>query len=327
MKENPTVQTSSEIDLLEVFNNIIKSIKQFFTRLIRTFIFLFVFAFKIKLTLALALGIGIGASFILYLKMPRIYTANFVIKSNGHSNPMLVDYINSLNQYSNKQNVSDNLQISDSIIITSVLAERFVDISDDNLGWIKDQYHSYNPLDTTLNIIDEQVIVSVSSTSNYLPSQVKEGLHAYILRHGLFTTLNEIRVKNLHALIMAINIEIQKLDSLQNVDYFRETIDGTMKGQNGQIVFYADKNKQLYHQDKLKLLNQKLEYEKELDLYENSILIYTDSKNTTHIKNPLKAYLIKITLSMLIIAYVVSFIYRFRVRIKEYIDKKVWIED
>jgi hypothetical protein len=86
-------------------------------------------------------------------------------------------------------------------------------------------------------------------------------------------------------------MEILKLDSLQNVDYFKTNSSFTSSNDN-RLMFISEKDKQMYYKDKIILIAQKQEYIKELELATTPLTIIKDFTPLAIEENPKGKYII-----------------------------------
>lgn len=278
MSEN---QQNREIDLIELFSKIGVGLKSLFLWFIKAILFILVFGVKKIhwLTIATVLGAAIG--YLFYSGTERFYSSSLIIQPNGINSTEMHDYISDLTRYASKRNIpalSFALDLPDSIAkkIKKIESYFYIDINKDNLGDYIDLNRSYNSKDTSQTIVNNRLFLAVEVYDNSAFNELKEGIFRYVDKNPYLIKLNEIRKAELVELIKNINSEIIKLDSLQNVDYFKSDIEKlNIKSDKGLLIL-SGKDKQMFYRDKINLIHQKQKFEKELELATASITVIKD---------------------------------------------------
>ena len=324
MSENKN--NGSEIDLLGLFSIFWGGIIKFFRSILDTFLFLFVFGIKHIHWLIGIVLIGALTGYLMYKTSNRVYSSELIAQPNGFSSIDMATYINDIHRMcenSNYTGIADAFDIpeEDAKQIKDIIAVHFIDINGDNIADHVDYKQKYDPSDTTTSIILNRILIQAKVLDSDKFSEIKEGLLKYIEKNPYLVTVNNLRRKELETLIAQTNAEIDKLDSLQNVEYYRNTEDEALS-REGQIIFMNERVTQLYYRDKVSLLNARLNHEKDLELATSPITIIKDFALLEVEDNPLSGYIIKFGFLFGVVGYIGLLFIKFRKRIVGYLSTK-----
>lgn len=314
-----------EIDLIELFSIIGKGIKRMIISLIKAFLFLIVFGVKRIHFLILFVIAGGVIGLIFFNSTQRFYSSDLIAQPNGISSVDMVDYINDLTalcKTGNKKGLARSLKLPDStaIKIKDIKAFHYIDINNDKVGDFIDFDKNFNAIDTTKKIVKDRIYLQVDVFDNNAFEEVRIGIFNYIANNPYLIKLNELRKKELKELISQTNIEINKLDSLQNVDYFNNKSSLSASNDN-RLMFLSEKDKQLYYRDKLNLIEKKQEYIKELELATAPITIIKDFTQLAVAENPKGEYIIKFGFWFGMIGYIILLVFKYRKNVLELIKE------
>lgn len=312
-----------EIDLLELFRLIGKGIKNFFLGILKALLFLFVFGIKRAHWVALFIVGGALTGWLYFSSTERYYSSELIAQPNGINAVEMVEYINDLNKHCTKGNTEAlalTLQQPDSIAkkIKNIEAFYYLDVNGDEQGDFADFKHTYNPADTSQRIDNKRILVQVQVYDNNIFDKVRKGIFNYIASNPYLTKLNEIRVQELQELIAYIESEVQKLDSLQNVDYFKTDSRYSTSNDN-RLMFLSEKDKQMYYKDKMSLISRKQSYSKELELATKPLTIIKDFTPLAIEENPKGKYIIMFGFWFGVGGYFLLFILKFKQKISEFL--------
>ncbi len=222
---------NDEIDLIEVFNNLLKSAYFFFNRWYKT------------LAVSIIAGIILGGG--IYLKDKRTYQ-NTMLGYSPVINPVLiVNIINSLD----KVNKDDKLSIQKILNLSPEEADRIIGFHADTVETLKNNI-------TTISVeLHYKDTLNISKFTNNLINYINN--NSYVADELL---LNKNR---LNALIQQTEKEIIKLDSLQKALLKNATEKPGIK--KGTFVISNDQIDNFYHNDILGLTAKKQKYISELE--------------------------------------------------------------
>jgi hypothetical protein len=315
-----TTNETNEIDLLELFRIIGNSIKSFLLSVFKGLIFLFFFGIKKVHWILLAVILGLVMGNIMFSISPRYYSSDLIAQPNGIPATDMVEYINELEKFASSGNpeaLAISLNISDSIAenIISIKAFHYLDVNKDDMPDLVDLENEYNPRDTTVRIFQNRFFVQVNVLDYKIFNHVKTGLNSYIETNDYLTRLNRIRKNELNELISFSENEINKLDSLQNVDYFEKDENFSSANEN-RLIFLSETDKKMYYLDKQRLVQQKQRFEKELEMSTEPITIIKDFTPLTVEENPRGGYLLKFGSLLGILGYLGLLVFYYRKNIQ-----------
>lgn len=312
---------AQEVDLLELFNSIGKGIKLSFLAIFKGCLFLVITGLRKSHYLIAFAILGVLTGFLIFSASKRYYSSYMIAQANGINSSDLVSYINDLHDYCQKNNhaaLSNDLQMHDTTAqkIKDIQAFYIIDANRDGIGDYVDFKNSFNPKDTTQERLNDRIHIAVEVLDNTVFEKVKNGLYRYIRVNPFLIQLNEIRKQELRELISQTEKEIQKLDSLQNTDYFKS--HQRFASKQSQMMFVAEKEPTMYYKDKMMLTRQKQLYQKELELARNEFTVIKDFTRLAAAENPRGRYLIRYGLIYTIIGYLLLLIYTYRKKISNY---------
>ncbi len=321
---NTQKQTTDEIDLLELFNRMGQSVKRGFTwflNLILNFLLLLVRKSLWILTFSI---IGLIIAYLLYQNTKRYYSSEMIAISNSTSNTILVSSVNLLNDIFIQKNYSiaaNYLDIDLSRVkdIKSINAFYAIDINRDGLPDYFDYKQKYNPKDTTIKRLDNYFVVRLEVYDENVFDQVRNGIKNYIYKNKFIIDNNNERIRQNKILIEKIEGEINRLDSLQKVEYFE--IPKMQKANASQMVVLNEKERKLYHDQKLSLERERLILERDLNINNEPITIVQDFTPLSKAENPYSKYAI-IGIYFALIGFITSLIWQYKKRLIDLIFKQ-----
>lgn len=267
---------NDEVDLLDLFNRIGRAMNLLFWALWKAILISLVFIVRRWIPLAISIAVGLAVSFYLSKTSPSLYTSDMVVRSNLNINDQMISYINRL-QTVDKKTLASVLGLSEltSRNIASIGAYWIIDRNHDKIPDNVDYSNSHDVYDTTDVRMLDRVDISVKIVTPQDLSAVREGILKYISENPEFMKMNELRLNHNEELLKRTVIDIQQLDSLQKVKYFRDARDKLGKV-GGQIVFIQEQPTQLYHDHIYSLYAQKAKLEDDLGLYTGIVTMITD---------------------------------------------------
>jgi hypothetical protein len=316
---------SKEIDLLELFSLIGKGIKNGFLSILKALLFLVVFGVKQIHWLAIFTVVGGAIGYFLFSSTQRYYSSDLIAQSNGITAIDMVQYINDLNGFTKKQNtpaLSNALNLSDSVSkkIKNIEAYYYIDVNKDKIGDYVDFDKTFDPKDTNLVIDEHRFFLKVEVFDNTIFASVKTGIYSYVAKNPYLMQLNDIRKKELQELVSTTEYEITKLDSLQNIDYFKNN-NQLRTSNDSRLMFLSEKDKQLYYKDKMKLILKKQEYLKELEMATDPITIIKDFTQLSREENPRSGYIIKFGFWFCFLGYIFLLLFRYSKKLFGWIEQ------
>ena len=242
MSENTTNNNvrNDEIDLLDLFNRMGRTIRKWLNALGRAILISIVFLVRRWLPLTLSIVASIVVAYIMKTTSPSIYTSDMVLRSNVIDNATMISYINRL-QSLDKESFSETLSIpkETSDNLAGIGAYWIIDLNKDRIPDNVDYKGSHDIYDTTNIRMQDRFDIQVRIKTPQDLDLVRDGLIKYINSDKLFQQRNNIRLAQNEELLERLKIDIENLDSLQKVKYFEETRKRTSQT-GGQIVFMQE---------------------------------------------------------------------------------------
>ena len=288
-----TEKRNDEIDLLELFRLIGRKTGQFFVWIVRAFLLIIAFFVRNALIIGLFIVIGGLIGFARYKTAKPYYKSEMIVRTNAITAGDFISYVNRIHSLFRDQNIPQLvtiLEIEDSTVrqIKDIQAYWIVDVNKDGTGDYTDYKNHFNLKDTSQIRLNNRVTVEVSVFNQDAFENLIAGLHNYMVSSSWVNEINANRIRQLKDLILQINHQIVKLDSLENFEYFQKDILPEVK--NGQIVFMNEQETKLFHNDIIRLYRQRQNYEKELAIYDDPITVIEDFTPLTRAANPFSKY-------------------------------------
>jgi len=283
---------NDEIDLLDLFKRMGRTLAKWANSLIRIILISVIFLIKRWLPLGLSIMVGIGISYFLKATSPSFYTSDIVFRNNlvilekktlkdeSGTTSELISKINKLHNFCSSNNTN---ALSEAI---SMKIEAVKNISDISAFWIIDQgrdgvpdlvdYKNNHSAYDTVNIrMQDRLDIRVKINSPQDLNLIRDGILKFIENDSLYQQRNRIRNKQNQDLLIRYNYDIIQLDSLQKVKYFEETRK-LNPASGGQIVFMQEQKTQLVYSDIYQLYTKKQLLETERDLYKGIVTVLSD---------------------------------------------------
>ena len=282
MPENTTDKNvkDDEIDLLDLFRRMGRTLNRWANTLGRAFLITVVFLLRKWLPLGLSIVLGVGASYFLKMTSDSFYTSDLVLRNNTVSNSDMISYLNRLHTFSKEKNIA---ALTDAISLTPHQINNILDIG---AYWIIDKgrdgipdlvdYKNKHDIYDTVNVrMQNRLDVRVRVKSPQELDSVRKGIIKFIESDSLFQQKNRLRVRQNLELLTRLDYDILQLDSLQKVKYFEETRNMQPKT-GGQMIFLQEQKTQLIYTDIYKLYSRKQLRESERDLYKGIVTVISE---------------------------------------------------
>lgn len=323
MSENATNKNASndEIDLLDLFRRMGRTVSEWLNALGRAFLISIVFLLKRWIPLGLSIALGVGASYLLKFNSDSSFSSDLVLRSNVVSNSDMISYINRLHTYCTDANT---LALSDAISLPSKQLNNIIDIS---AYWIIDKgrdgipdyvdYANKASVTDTVNIrMQDRLNIMVKIKSPQELGIVSASIEKYIEKDSLFQQRNRVRLRQNGEMLARLSYDIVQLDSLQKVKYFEET--RSMLPKNGQqMIFLQEQKTQLMYQDIQNLYIKKQALEADRDLYKKIVTVLSEFSIPSRRENGGSFYAKKIIPIFFIITLLILILLANRKRLEE----------
>jgi hypothetical protein len=281
-----------EIDLLDLFRRIGKTLNRWASALGKALLISIVFLLKRWIPLGISITAGIAISYILKITSPSFYTSDLVfrnnlilmdkktLRDNSGTTSEIISKINKLHTFCSENNLA---ALSQAI---AMKPESVKNISDISAFWIIDQsrdgipdyvdYKDNHSAYDTVNIrMQDRIDVRVKINSPQDLNMIRDGIIRFIEIDSLYQQRNRVRLRQNHDMLTRLDYDIIQLDSLQKVKYFEETRN-VKPNSGGQIVFMQEQKTQLVYGDIYLLYERKQKLESERDLYKGVVTVLSD---------------------------------------------------
>lgn len=296
MSENTSGRNTrdDEIDLLDLFRRMGRTIVKWFSTLGRAVLISLVFIIKNLFFLGLSLIAGIAVAYLFWKKADSYYTSDMVLQANVKPVDGIISHVNRLNNYLLAENtdlLAEDIGLSQGQAknILDIQAFWIIDVGNDGIPDYPDYSNKHNLLDTVNVRMDDRLNVRVRINVPQELSNVRNGIINYINSDPLIQKRNILRLKQNAELLARIDVDIHELDSLQKYKFFEESknfIPGS-----GQMVFLQEHRTQLLYQDIYNLYTKKQKLELEQSLFTETVTVLSDFSMPSEEDNSITYYL------------------------------------
>jgi hypothetical protein len=283
---------NDEIDLMDLFKRMGKTLHQWGIAIGRALMISIVFLIRRWLPLGMSILLGIGISYLVKMTTASYYTSdlmlrnnlalmdNLKMKDNSGTTTQLISKINKLHTFFSQRN---NIALSAALSLTP---ESIRNINDISAYWVIDQskdgipdyidYKNTHDVYDTNNIrMQDRLDIRVKIKSPQEVNSIQNSIIKYIENDSLFRQRNRVRLKQNQDLLTRLDYDILQLDSLQKVKYFEETRN-IRPDKGGQMIFLQEQKTQLVYSDIYTLYSRKQILESENDLYKGVVTVISE---------------------------------------------------
>jgi uncharacterized protein YneF (UPF0154 family) len=324
MSEQPSKETKvEEIDLLELFQRIGKSIRKGINWIINLAYQFFLLILRKSIWIGVSMIIGISVGISLFFVTQRFYASEMVARANVTENNFVVNAINQLNDlcidgnYSALAKYLETNELNASKI-KSIKAGYGIDINADGITDYVDYENKVNPKDTNIRRLSKLFYVRVEVYDETGFATITEGTKKYIWKNPFIAENNTVRKQQAMDMINSYNLEIRKLDSLQKSYYFTQL---TQRAGNGQMMFLNEKEVKLFHRDMIALVSEKQSIEKALLVDPDPITIVQDFTPLSRTENPWTKYVKKWGLAFALLGFIIAVFWQYKSSIYTFIKE------
>ncbi|MGC1390655.1 MAG: hypothetical protein WA816_06435 [Bacteroidales bacterium] len=314
-----------EIDLLDLFRRMGRTISRGFGALGRAFLISFIFMLKRWLPLGLSIAAGIGASFLLKSTTKSSFTSDMTLRSNAIATSEMISYVNRLHKFCMDRSATAlsramNLDPQSVGNINDISAFWVIDNHKDGIPDYVDYKNNHSVYDTVNVRMQDRLDIRVKIKSPQELTLVRDGIIKFIESDSLFQQLNRVRLRQNHELLTRLDYDIVQLDSLQKVKYFEETRN--MHPQSGgQMVFLQEQKTQLVYENIYTLYARKQGLESQRDLYKGVVTVLSEFSLPTRRVNGGSYYAIRIVPVLFLLTLLILILSANKKNLTEVFDK------
>jgi hypothetical protein len=314
-----------EIDLLDLFKRMGRSLGKMFRATGRGILISIVFLLRRWLPLLFSILMGVGLAYLAKIASPSFFTSDMILRNNAVPTADMISYLNRIHNYCEEENKA---ALADALDLNPQTIENIVDVSshwviDRNRDGIPDyiDYRDRHDVYDTINIMMlDRLNVRVRIKSPQELITIKNGLIKFINSDSLFQQRNRLRIRQNDELLTRLKYDILQLDSLQKVKYFEETRNRQPKG-GGQMIFLQEQKTQLVYDDIYLLYSRKQALEAERDIYPEIVTVLSDFSIPAERVNGLMYYAKRYVPTIFILTLLILIIISNRRKIKEIFEK------
>jgi hypothetical protein len=281
--------SNDEIDLLDLFRRMGRTLSRWANTIGRAFLISIVFMIKRWLPLGLSIILGVGVSYLLKETSDSSFTSDLVLKTNTISPADLIPYVNRLHSFC--EDINRDALVS-AIALSPTQVKNIIDISS---YWIIDQgnnntpdfvdYNNNHDIYDTINVrLQDRLDIRAKIKTPQELSLIRDGIIKFIESDSLYQRRNRVRLRQNQEMLVRLNYDIQQLDSLQKVKYFEETRN-IQPRTGGQMIFLQEQKTQLLYPDIYSLYVRKQNLESEQDLYKGLVTVLSEFSQPTRRDN------------------------------------------
>jgi hypothetical protein len=326
-----------EIDLLDLFRRMGKTLNRWGKAIGRALMISIVFVLKRWLPLAVSIVFGIGISYFVKMTTSSFYTSELILrnnlalmdnlkmKDNSGTTNQLISKINKLHTFFTERNVialSAALSLTDESVnnINDISAFWVIDQSKDGIPDYVDYKNNHNVYDTINIRMQDRLDIRVRLKSPQEVNSIQNSILKFIESDSLFRQRNRVRLRQNQELLTRLDYDILQLDSLQKVKYFEETRN-IKPGNGGQMIFLQEQKTQLVYSDIYSLYYRKQMLESESDLYKGIVTVLSDLSLPARRDNGSLYYAKKIVPLFLFLTLLILILLANRKKLKEVYKK------
>jgi hypothetical protein len=271
---------NDEIDLLDLFRGIGRTLNRWGKALVKAFLVSVVFIVRRWIPLGISLIAGVAFSYFSRSTSESFYTSDLVLRTNIEYADEVIAYLNRLHNYciqGNKNALAEAISLTPEQVrnIGDISAYWIIDNGNDEIPDFVDYQNSHNVYDTTNVRMKDRLNVRVQINSPQELSRVRDGMISYIGTNPLFKQRNTLRLQQNEEIISRLKYDISQLDSLQRLKYFEETKNLGSKT-SSQMVFLQEQKTQLLYPDIYKLYEKKQKMEQDQLIYKDIATVLSD---------------------------------------------------
>jgi hypothetical protein len=312
---------NDEIDIFEFCFRLWGAFKKFLIGIKDLIVSIIIFLIRKTLWIVSFALFGVILGFMLYSVSKPYYSSLLEGNTGRIDNTVMIDHINKLNQASRKPSLLANylgINTEQAEKIRSIKAYYGIDINKDYKPDYVDYGEKYNPKDTMQLRVPSYIYIKVSVYDEDMLSTLRKGLFYYINNNAYIQELFKIDKQQREELLVDIEKEISKIDSLQRIRFRKETT--VEKGQMS-ISLNNEQRIQLFYEDILKLRYEKQSIERSLEISDEPIVIIHDFTPLQHEERPILKFILVLGGSMAVLGVFCSLLWQYRKRIWDLIKE------
>lgn len=247
---------SKEINLLQLISIGFEWIKNVFVKSTYFFGFLLQLIFKRKLSMLFVIVICVAIGQFLTSKSNRVYKAEAVAMVYGSDAQMVREVSKQLEnslQSNSLISLSTKLHLPDSVAknIVSIQTFYMIDYMRDSVA-DKIDFSNSHSLEDTINVrMKDRIYLQLKTKNIAQVPQVQSAILNYFNSNEVLMNRLQVKRNELQQQITICDGELNRIDSLASISYFKENAQQLKFDQNKLLL--GEQNKQLFYNDLLRL--------------------------------------------------------------------------
>lgn len=323
-------KSEKEINLLELLGLIFDRIKLFLSKTVQFLSYLIGHSYRYKWLIMIVVFLSLIVGQYHARKSNRYYKAGAYVSVNGsnvNEIKAIISQLENANPLEEKLSLSTKLNIDDSIArsIREIRSFYVIDYNRDSIPNVIDFKNSHSKRDT-VNVYHTRVFylqVKTFSIDN-LPI-IEQSIKNFVNNNAFVRQKFDAEIMNFKSEIDICNRELQRIDSLAKVSYFKDE-QSNIKLENNKLIV-GEQRKQLFYDDMFELQKRKRKAELELAQFVEPVvipggLVVNPKAVNNRVDNAIVSGLIGLALALWL-----SFLLRYTHNVISWLDKKSKTEE
>ena len=311
---------NDEIDIFEFSIRIWKALMNFLIGIGNLILSIIIFLIRKSLWIISFAITGMLLGFLLYGISKPAYSSLMEGYTSGLDNVVVIDHIKKLSKLGGKPDLLANyLHITEEQAkeIKSVKAYFGIDINKDGRPDYIDYKENYNPKDTNQIRVPSYIYLQVSVYDENIFGDLRKGLLQYINSNTYLKDMFRIDTLQKRQLINEIDIEIQKIDSLQRSRFRKDMYPPN----TNMLIMGTEPELKLFHEEKLNLFSRRQRLVRDIEISDEIIVIVHDFTPLSEEENPVLLYVLIFGGAMAAMGIFCALLWQHRKRIWELIKE------
>lgn len=318
-------KSEKEINLLDLLGLVVDKIKMFLSKMLLFLSFLLGHCYRYKWLIMSVVILALIAGQYHARKSNRYYKAGALISINGsNANEVkgILAQLENANPLEESLSLSTKLNIEDSIAksIKEIRSFNVIDYNRDSIPNVIDFKNSHSKRDT-VNVYHTRVLYLQIKTYSikHLPI-IEQSIKNFVNRNAFIQQKFKSEIENFNSEIAICDSELQRIDSLAKVSYFKDE-EQNIKLENNKLIV-GEQRKQLFYYDMFELQKRKRKAELELAQFIDPVvipggLVLNPKAVNNRLDNAILSGFIGIALALWL-----SFLLRYTHTVLSWLDKK-----
>lgn len=311
-----------ELDLVDIFFQCYRGLKRIIMEILSWAGFFLKKTYKYKKMFVFFMLGAIAFSIYQTTGDRKTYEGEMILSLNDGNSALYSDIISSLDRFIQDKDfdgLADELTVSDTVAMAMRKLNTYfmVDMNKDSIYDFIDRKNEFIASDTQNVRMKDCITISITTNDLDIMPDIEYALLEYFQNNELLHNQNMARIEHLVSLEKSIDEEISKIDSLQELDYFKR--DGaTVKITKD---FNVNTDRQMFYFNKLDLLKKKELVSRELFTKEKVVSVQKPLTATSTQSRRIIKSIIGYCANFYIVFLLFALYLNYRERIFKYLSK------